>query len=235
MKVIKKMFFWVFACCLPLLLVTSVIAWEVNEIRLYEYGFSKYEISQATGLDGQQLRAVVWRLIDYFDLRTDTAQIEVEKAGQKFNLFNERELIHLRDVRDLIQRDYWLAGGVALVMVVSAVVLLFGFRSGWRSPVRGLFWGSVITLCLMAVLAIWAIFGFDRFFILFHLISFSNQYWLLDPAHDYLIRLFPEGFFFDAAMLGYGIIILKALFIGGITWGIPKLVTRKNRKSVQIY
>jgi len=28
---------------------------------------------------------------------------------------------------------------------------------------------------------------------------------------------------------------LKALFIGGITWGIPKLVTQKNRKSVQIH
>jgi len=233
MKVIQKILYWVFACCLPVLLVTSTIAWEVNEIRLYEYGFNKYEISQATALDNQQLRMVAQRLIDYFDLRTDTAQIEVNRAGQKLDLFNERELVHLQDVRDLIQRDYWVQRGVALLMIVCVLVLLFGLKSGWRVPVRGLFWGSVITLGLMIVLAVWATFGFERFFILFHLISFSNQFWMLDPAHDYLIRLFPEGFFFDAAMLGYGVIILEALFIGGITWGIPKLIGQKNRNNLR--
>jgi integral membrane protein (TIGR01906 family) len=233
MKVVQKIFYWIFACCLPVLLVTSTIAWEVNEIRLYEYGFNKYGISQATGLDNQQLRAVAQRLIDYFDLRADTAQIEVNRAGQKFDLFNERELIHLQDVRDLIRRDYRVQIVDFLFMVICTVVLMVGLKSGWRMPVRGLFWGSVITLGLMTILAVWAIFGFERFFILFHLISFSNQYWLLDPAHDYLIRMFPEGFFFDAAMLGYGAVILEALLIGGITWGIPKLMLRENRKDLR--
>jgi integral membrane protein (TIGR01906 family) len=226
-KVIQKIIYWLFACCLPVLLFTSTICWEVNELRLYEYGFDKYEISEATGLDSQQLRTVAQYLIDYFDLRTDTAQIEVNKDGTKFNLFNERELIHLEDVRDLIQRDYWVQRVAFLLAVVCALALLFGFKSGWNTLVRGLFWGSVITLGLMIVLALWAIFGFEQFFILFHLVSFSNQYWILDPARDYLIRLFPEGFFYDAALLGYGLIILEALLIGGVTWGVLRLTGRK--------
>jgi len=226
MKIIRNIVFWLFAACLPVLLVTSTIGWEASQIKLYEYGFNKYEISVSTGLDSQQLRTVARRLIDYFNLKTDTVQVEVEKYGQKFELFNTRELIHLGDVRNLIQRDYWVQRGTFLLMAISALVLFFGFRSGWRIPVRGLFRGCAITLGLMAVLAVWALLGFDQFFILFHLASFSNDYWMLNPATDYLIRLFPEGFFYDAAMLGYGIIILEALIIGGIAWAALKLIGR---------
>jgi integral membrane protein (TIGR01906 family) len=227
-KVTKKIIYWLFACCLPVLLVTSTICWEVNELRLYEYGFDKYEISQATGLDSQQLRTVAQHLIDYFDLRANTAQIMVDKGGEKLKLFNERELIHLEDVRNLIQRDYWVQRVVFLLMAVCALALFFGFKSGGRMLVRGLFWGSFITVGLMIILALWAFFGFERFFILFHLISFSNQYWMLDPARDYLIRLFPEGFFYDAALLGYGVVIFEALLIGGIAWGVLRLTGRKT-------
>jgi integral membrane protein (TIGR01906 family) len=228
-KVTKKKIYWLFACCLPVLLVTGTICWEVNELRLYEYGFNKYEISQATGLDSQQLRTVAQHLIDYFDLRTNTAQITVDKGGEKLNLFNERELIHLGDVKNLIQRDYWVQRVVFLLMAVCALALFFGFKSGWRMLVRGLFWGSFITVGLMIILALWAFFGFERFFILFHVVSFSNQYWMLDPARDYLIRLFPEGFFYDAALLGYGVVIFEALLIGGVAWGVLRLTGRKTQ------
>jgi integral membrane protein (TIGR01906 family) len=226
---IKKIIYWLFVCCLPVLLVTGTICWEVNELRLYEYGFNKYEISQATGLDSQQLRTVAQHLIDYFDLRTNTAQITVDKGGEKLELFNDRELIHLEDVKKLIQRDYWVQRGVLLLMAVCALALFFGFKSGWRMPVRGLFWGSSVTVGLMIVLALWAFFGFERFFILFHLVSFSNQYWILDPARDYLIRLFPEGFFYDAALLGYGVVFFEALLIGGIAFGVLRLRGRKTQ------
>jgi len=225
-KIIQKIIYWLFACCLPVLLVTSTICWEINELRLYEYGFEKYEISQATGVDSQQLSAVAQHLIDYFDLRTDTAQIEVNKDGTKFKLYNERELIHLEDIKNLVQRDYWVQRGSLILMVLCALLLLFIFRSGWRLPVRGLFWGGAVTVGLMIILGLWALFGFEQFFIIFHLISFSNQYWMLDPARDYLIRLFPEGFFYDAALLGYGVVMFEALLIGGIAWGALRLKAR---------
>jgi integral membrane protein (TIGR01906 family) len=226
-KIFQKIGYWLFACCLPVLLVTSTICWEVNELRLYEYGFEKYDISQVTGLDNQQLSTVAQHLIDYFDLRTDTAQIEVNKNGTKFELYNERELIHLEDIKNLVQRDYWVQRGSLILMVLCAMLLLFIFKSGWRLPVKGLFWGSAITLGMMIILALWALFGFEQFFIIFHLISFSNQYWMLDPARDYLIRLFPEGFFYDAALLGYGVIMFEALLIGGIAWGTLRFTARR--------
>jgi integral membrane protein (TIGR01906 family) len=213
------------------LLLTSAICWEVNELRLYEYGFGKYEISQATGIDKLELKRVARHLVDYFNLKVNTAQIVVGKRGEEFNLFNERELVHLQDVRSLIQLDYLVQRGALLLLITCVLVLLFGFRVGWRMLVKGLSWGSLITVGLMVVLALWAFFGFEKLFILFHLVSFPNEYWMLDPAKDYLIKLFPEGFFYDAALLGFGAVILEALLLGGIALGILKLKAEKRKRT----
>jgi len=213
------------------LLLTSAICWEVNELRLYEYGFGKYEISQVTGIDKLELKRVAQHLVDYFNLKVNTTQIVVGKRGEEFNLFNERELVHLQDVRSLIQLDYWVQRGALLLLITCVLVLLFGFRVGWRMLVKGLSWGSLITVGLMVVLALWAFFGFEKLFILFHLVSFPNEYWMLDPAKDYLIRLFPEGFFYDAALLSFGAVILEALLLGGIALGILKLKVGKRERT----
>lgn len=231
MKIIKNVVYWLFVCCLPVLLLASAICWEVNELRLYEYGFGKYEISQATGIDKPELKRVAQHLVDYFNLKVNTAQIVVGKRGEAFSLFNERELVHLQDVRSLIQLDYWVQRGTFLLIVICAFALFFGFRVGWRMLVKGLSWGSLITVGLMVVLALWAFFGFEKLFILFHLVSFPNEYWMLDPAKDYLIRLFPEGFFYDASLLGFGAVIFEALLLGGIAFGILKLKAEKRKRT----
>jgi integral membrane protein (TIGR01906 family) len=223
MKIVQSIIYWLFVFCLPVILFTSTIYWEVNELRLYGYGFDKYQISQATGIDRLELEKVAQHLIDYFNLKVNTAQIVVGKRDGESNLFNERELVHLEDVKSLIQLDYWVQRGALLLLIICVLVLLFGLRVGWRMVVKGLLWGSLVTVGLMSAIALWAFFGFERFFILFHLVSFSNEYWILDPAKDYLIRLFPEGFFYDAALLGFGAVILEALLIGGIAFGVLRL------------
>ncbi|UCH51244.1 MAG: TIGR01906 family membrane protein [Chloroflexota bacterium] len=226
MKIARNAIFYLGVCCMPVLLFTSTICWEVNALRLYEYGFDKYEISQATSIDRLQLKIIAQHLIDYFNLKINTAQIVVGEQGGEFNLFNERELVHLEDVRNLIQLDYWIQRGTLLLLIICLLVLFFGFNAGWRTVVKGLFWGSLVTVGLMSIIALWALFGFERFFLLFHLVSFSNEYWILDPAKDYLIRLFPEGFFYDAALLGFGAIILEALLIGVITFVALRVIGR---------
>ena len=36
--------------------------------------------------------------------------------------------------------------------------------------------------------------------VIFHHIFFNNNLWILDPAEDYMIRMLPEGFFYDMVM-----------------------------------
>ena len=53
----------------------------------------------------------------------------------------------------------------------------------------------------MLLVGLGTLVGFDRLFLAFHLISFSNDLWQLDPRRDYLIAMFPQGFFLDATLL----------------------------------
>jgi integral membrane protein (TIGR01906 family) len=229
MKVARVLVFWLFVFGLPVLIVTTILRWEVSEIRLYEYGFDKYGISEVTGIDAFQLQKIAQHLIDYFNLKADSVQMTVTREGQQFELFNEREVIHLEDVRDLVQLDFRVQLVVLVIMIACVLGLWAGFKEGWRILVRGLFRGSVVTLSLMLFLALWAVIGFERLFILFHLVSFSNEYWILDPTRDYLIMLFPGGFFYDAALLVFGAVMLKSLVIGGASFAVLKLVDKNKR------
>ena len=222
MRVTRTVAYWLFLCCLPVLIVTSNIRWGVTEARLYEYGFNKYQISQVTGIAESELDTVAQHLIDYFDSKVDSAQVMVSKAEEEFSLFNKRELVHLQDVKHLIQFDYMVQRIALILMVVCGFVLLLGRKDKWRILCKGVFWGSLATLVLVVILILWAIFGFEQLFLLFHQLSFSNEFWILNPTSDYLIMLFPEPFFFDVALFGLGAVILESLLLGGITFSVLK-------------
>jgi len=220
MTIVRNIVFWIFACSLPLLLIATTLTVEATSVKLYEYGVTKYDISQATGIDRPELTRVYRHLVNYFNFKTESAQIEVSKQGRPLDLFNERELVHLQDVRGLVQMGYWIQRVSFILIVSCALVLFFGLKSGWRTLLKGLTCGSAITLGLMAFVSLWALIGFDRLFILFHELSFSNDYWLLDPSRDYLIMLTPGGFLYDATLLAFGVVIAQALLIGGISFGV---------------
>ena len=57
--------------------------------------------------------------------------------------------------------------------------------------------------------------GFEALFRAFHVVSFSNDLWRLDPRTDYLIAMFPEGFFLDATLWIAGSTVLEAAVILG--------------------
>ncbi len=60
---------------------------------------------------------------------------------------------------------------------------------------------SGITTLILLILFIGAIaYDFDKLFLGFHLVSFNNDLWMLNPETDNLIAMFPEGFFYDISM-----------------------------------
>jgi integral membrane protein (TIGR01906 family) len=86
-----------------------------------------------------------------------------------------------------------------------------------RYLARGLAWGGGLTIALMlAVGLLWLLFGFDRLFWQFHVFSFANDFWQLDPTRDYLIRLFPQGFWFDVTVFIALCTAFLAVVLGGV-------------------
>ena len=70
----------------------------------------------------------------------------------------------------------------------------------------------------MVAVGLGALVGFDRLFLAFHLISFSNDFWQLVPWQDNLIAMFPQGFFLDATLFIGLASVVEAMIMGGAAW-----------------
>jgi integral membrane protein (TIGR01906 family) len=221
---------WVFILCLPFLLFTASLAWAINSLWLYNYGFEKYGISQVTGLSESELEKVASGLVSYFNSDEEYISLTVVKDGQPFELFNYRETIHLRDVKKLIWLDYWVLLGTLIYTLAYAGVCLFWRRPKYRRHLTwGLVGGSSLTLGLMLVLGVVSLINFNWLFWQFHVISFTaNDFWLLDPTKDYLKMLFPDGYFYD-------VVLFCALGVAGVAvilGGASGLWLKFSRKGI---
>jgi len=211
---------WLFILCLPILLLTASIGWAVNSHWLYEYGFEKYNVSQTTGLAQSELEKAATGLISYFNSGEEYISLTVMKDGESFELFNQREVAHLRDVKGLIWLDYWvLLGTLIYTLGYAGVSLFWQRRRHWRRLAWGVVGGSGITLALMLAMGLGILLNFDQLFWQFHLLSFTNELWQLDPTRDYLIMLFPQGFWYDASIFCALATVGLAIILGGVAGG----------------
>ncbi|MFH1381418.1 MAG: TIGR01906 family membrane protein [Chloroflexota bacterium] len=208
---------WLFALCVPFMLLTAGLAVAANSLWLYERGFEKYGVSQVTGLSDTELTRAATGLIHYFNSSEKYISVTVTKDGRPFELFNQREIDHLYDVKKLIRLDYIvLAGTLVYILAYAAISLFWRRRRYWRHLAQAMVGGSSLTLALMLLLGLGAWLDFDWLFWQFHLLSFANDLWLLDPTRDYLIMLVPQGFFYDDAIFVVVFTALGALVLGGI-------------------
>jgi integral membrane protein (TIGR01906 family) len=219
---------WVFILCLPVLLLTASIACTLNSAWLFRYGFDKYDVGSTTGLADSELEKVAIGLISYFNSGEEYIDLTVTKNGKPFVLFNEREIIHLKDVKGLVWLDYKvLLGTLVYVLGYGMVSLFWRRRKYWRRLAWGVVGGSSLTLILMLALGLGILFNFDQLFLQFHLLSFANELWQLNPTSDYLIMLVPQGFQYDVASLWALGTAVAALILGGVA-GSYLLFTRKT-------
>jgi integral membrane protein (TIGR01906 family) len=222
MKNINYLSYILIIIALPLLIIASNIRVLANEIKLYEYGIDTYNISRTTGIDRAELVKTYQHWIDYYNSKQPTPQVTVKKDGNDLKLLSQKELYHMQDVKGLIRLDYYLQ--VLSIIAVFVVMSVLWFRSSDKWQIlRGLFWGAVVTSGIMAILAIVSLFFFDQLFLLFHIIGFSNNLWILDPTKDYLIMLFPTDFFSDVALFGFILVLIESITIGILALFILKL------------
>jgi len=218
---------WLFIICLPILLATASVSLAVNSKWLYSSGFERYDVGMVTGLEQAEMEKAADGLIDYFNSGEEYIDVVVLKGGEPFRLFNEREVGHLRDVKGLFRLVYRLLLGTAVYALLYIAVSLFVWKDR-RLIGRGLFGGGMLTLALMVALGLTTLFNFQQLFRQFHLISFANDLWMLDPATDYLIMLFPGGFWYDTMLFCVLVTAVLALASTGVGWWM-----RRKGQSVE--
>ncbi len=128
-------------------------------------------------------------------------------------LYNERELEHMDDVQAVTRAAFLIAILSGLAAFVIAIYLARAMRI---TLVRALRRGAVILLVILASIIVLVVANWDRFFTLFHQLFFADGTWVFLYS-DTLIRLFPEQFWFDAAITIGGLSALVAVITLVIT------------------
>lgn len=231
MHIIRIFSKWLFVVCMPVMLLTASVTWTVNSASLYRFGFDKYDVGETTGLEQAELKKAADGLIGYFNSGEELIDIIVMKDGESFQLFNEREISHLKDVKGLFRLVYWLLLGTLIYGLVYLGLNVFLWKDKKRIW-QGLLYGGGLTLVLMAALGIGALINFDGLFRQFHLIGFTNDLWMLNPTTDYLIMMFPRGFWYDAALFWALSTAVGALVLGGVgLWRVKKMSSRDRPRT----
>jgi len=156
---------------------------------------------------------------DYMLNNSDVSYLGDLRFPDGSPLYNERELSHMLDVKNVVQPSLLLGYSVCFLLLIFAVWARWG--GWWQEYVRGVWRGGWLTVGLVVVIAIFAVISFWQFFTLFHELFFTGDSWMFLYS-DTLIRLFPLRFWQDVFLLP-GIVDV----FGGLALGLGLRPKRK--------
>lgn len=201
-----------------LFFLTTALQWVTFDLPFYERHLSDLGVADDLQVDVPTLMGYVVTLTEYLKGTIPSPNMLTIVRGQESLLYGDREIHHLDDVRNLFALSA-LARNISLLIIVVLVVLAV-MRRVWRSVIKVYAYASAGIVVLLLALGVLAAIDFNRMFTLFHLVSFSNDLWLLDPATENLIVMFPEPFFAaaaariaGAASLGYLLTLASSFYM----------------------
>ena len=93
-----------------------------NSVALYEFGFDRHNVARTTGLTESQLSDVATEIRDYFNSDEEMLDVRVTIDGDSRPLFDQREIIHMRDVKELLHAVYRVQEGTFLYLFTFSTV-----------------------------------------------------------------------------------------------------------------
>jgi integral membrane protein (TIGR01906 family) len=206
-----------FVAFIPIFIVLTVVRVAANWEVPYGYSYSQYDAPEVTGVERAELDRATTEIIEYFQSTPSTVLLDIRvregDSDELQPLFNQREVLHMHDVQYLF-RWVFRAHEMIFMYLIAYItgVYLWSRERSMRRLAQQAIVGGTATVALLGVTAVAIVMGFDSLWTQFHLISFSNDLWQLDPASDRLIQMFPEAFWFDAT-LAIGVV---SMLIGGV-------------------
>lgn len=166
------------------------------------------ELQETTGLERAEIVQAYNEMMDFcLGFRSDFS------AGVL--PFSERGASHFADVRTLFILDFVLVIVCGALLVTAFILwkkkILTPYRFKGRSAP---FWSVISIFSICAVIGISCAINFKATFIFFHKIFFPGKTnWTFNPRTDPIIRLLPNQFFSNCAVLIFGGILLSCIAI----------------------
>ncbi len=198
------------AWLLLIALLLSCVQWRVSSNEYFRKQYAKHHVTEDVQMEMDDLLLVTDHMMAYlFDTESDL-QIETTIDGKEnVPFFNEKEIRHMKDVKDLfnggrtLRRICLLAASISLLLFLYQKQITLFLSSLRVGILLGLLCGGGF-LGLMTT-------NFSKYFINFHLLFFDNDDWILNYRTDRLINIVPESFFSDTAFWIGGSFLAAAL------------------------
>lgn len=202
-----------------ILLISSFQAAMYLDFGVYQREYTKYKVLRELDMDMDDAMYVTREMMAYLKGDRESLSVVTTVEGVEQDFFNEQDRLHMKDVQVLFLGGLALRRGAALVLAVSLVLLLVIRRQElWRILSRSYQVTMGVLTAMILILGSAMATNFNAVFTKFHEIFFDNDLWIFDPAEDYMIRMLPEGLFFDMViriggffLAGLGILLILSI------------------------
>ena len=209
------------------LLITSFEIAMYADFDVYRQEYEKYDVLSDLDMTMDDAMDVTQQMMAYLRGEGDTLSVITTVDGREQDFFNEQDRFHMGEVRDLFIGGLNIRTG-ALVIAVLCVLLLILTKADLKKAVPAGYQAALaVTAAALLLLGIACAVDFNAVFVRFHHIFFDNDLWIFDPAEDYMIRMLPEGLFFDF-VVRIGCIFAGVLAVLLVLSFIPRIVKAKR-------
>ena len=209
------------------LLITSFEIAMYADFDVYRQEYEKYDVLSDLDMTMDDAMDVTRQMMAYLRGEGDTLSVITTVDGREQDFFNEQDRFHMGEVRDLFIGGLNIRTG-ALVIAVLCVLLLIFTKADLKKVIPAGYQAALaVTAAALLFLGIACAVDFNAVFVKFHHIFFDNDLWIFDPAEDYMIRMLPEGLFFDM-VVRIGCIFAGLLAVLLVLSFIPRIMKKKR-------
>ena len=195
-----------------ILLISGFQAAMYADFGVYEREYIKYQVLRELDMEMEDAMYVTREMMAYLKGDRERLSVVTTVEGTEQDFFNEQDRLHMDDVQGLFLGGLALRRWAFAVLAAALVFLAAACRKEiWRPLARSFQVVLGILAALILFLGIAMARNFNAVFTKFHEIFFDNDLWIFDPAEDYMIRMLPEGLFFDM------VIRIGGFFLTGLT------------------
>ena len=172
-----------------LIIISGSLNFIVRSSLIYDYNISTYSIEKRTSLSLEKIKEINLEIRSYFFNEKELLDIDI---------YSDKEILHMKDVKSVMNFIFDLGKILSIVFCILAFVLYSYFKV---YIYKLIFYSLSLFLSIMMFLGTSFLLFFQELFIIFHEIAFNNDLWILNQNEDYLLMMYPEDFFRDVAIL----------------------------------